>query len=65
MKKIWVKRPRSFKEAEKFDMDYSLYLSHTEKTRTMQVLREICRKINGNGRHENRKRLRRVIKIIQ
>jgi len=62
MKKIWINKANSFKSAERFDQDYYLNMSENERLETMQYLREIFYKIKKN---ENRKRLRRTIKIIQ
>ncbi|MFH1593374.1 MAG: hypothetical protein ABID09_01590 [Candidatus Omnitrophota bacterium] len=64
MKKIWVNKAKSFKEAERFDNSYYLSMSRTERLETMQFLREIYYKIKGL-KNEGRKGLRRVIKIIQ
>lgn len=64
MKKIWVNKARLFKDAEKFDRNYYAAMSKTEKLETMQFLREIYSKIKGL-KNEGRKRLRRVIKVIQ
>lgn len=62
MKKIWIHRSNSFKEAAVFDSTYYRKMSKEERISTMQLLREIYRKLKG--RDENGKRLRRVIKII-
>jgi len=62
MKKIWINKANSFKSAEKFDEYYYLNMSEAERLETMQYLREIFYKIKKN---ENRKRLRRTVKIIQ
>ena len=63
MKKIWVNKANSFKEAEAFDSAYYMKMSKAERISTMQFLREEYRKIKA-PRNENRKRLRRVIKIV-
>jgi len=63
MKKIWINRANSFKEAAEFDSAYYMKMSKSERISTMQFLREIYRKLKGPG-NENGKRLRRVIKII-
>jgi len=65
MKKIWLKRVRSFKEAQDFDENYYLKASGIERLETVQYLREMYFKIRGVTKHEGRERLRRVIKIIQ
>lgn len=64
MKKIWVNKAKSFKDAEEFDIKYYLRMSKKERLETMQFLREIYYKIKGL-KNEGRKRLRRVIRIIQ
>ena len=64
MKKIWVNKARSFKDAEKFDSNYYAAMSRTERLETMQFLRETYHKIK-NLKNESRKRLRRVVKVIQ
>jgi len=61
MKKIWVNKTGSFKESGRFDEDYYLSMSGTERLETTQFLREIFIKI----RNENRKGLRRIIKVVQ
>ncbi len=65
IKRIWINKTNSFKEAEKFDRNYYLNMTASKRLETMQILREIYFKINGGQRNESRKRLRRVIKIIQ
>ena len=64
MKKIWIHRADSFKEAAEFDSAYYAKMSKSERISTMQLLREIHLKLKAPG-NENAKRLRRVIKIIQ
>lgn len=62
MKKLWVKKSKSFKSAQQFDIGYYLSMSSSERLNTMQFLREIALRLkNGKGR----KGLRRVIKIIK
>ncbi len=62
MRKIWVKKSNSFKEAQQFDIDYYLSMSPSERLETMQFLREPASKLKNE---KNRKRLRRVIKVVQ
>ena len=64
MKKIWVNKLDSFEAAEKFDENYYLSMSSSERLETVQVLREMDFKIRSKG-NENREGLRRAIKIIQ
>lgn len=63
MKKIWINKASSFKEAAEFDSAYYAKMSKVERISTMQFLREVYDKLKVS-RNENRKRLRRVIKII-
>ncbi len=65
MKKVWVNKADSFKEAQKFDESYYRTMSPGERLETVQFLREIYRKIKRGRSREGRKRLRRTIKIIQ
>lgn len=65
MKRVWIKRLPSFKEAEKSDENYYLGMSGKEKLETMQILREIYYKIKNKLKNEGRKGLRRVIRVIQ
>ena len=63
MKKIWMHKSNSFKEAAKFDSAYYMKMSKAERIGTMQLLREIYWKLKGS-KDESGKRLRRVIKVI-
>jgi len=65
MKKIWVNKVDTFEAAKRFDEYYYLSMSRTKRLETMQFLREIYFKINNGKKNESRKRLRRVVKIIQ
>ncbi|ODS37587.1 hypothetical protein BEH94_10205 [Candidatus Altiarchaeales archaeon WOR_SM1_SCG] len=64
MKKFWVHKADSFKEAEEFDGKYYSAMSGEERLETMQFLREIYYKIKG-VENESRKGLRRVIRVVQ
>jgi hypothetical protein len=64
MRKIWVKRARSFKKAERSERDYYSAMSGVKRLETVQFLREIYRKIKGGLRYEGRERLRRAIRVI-
>ena len=66
MKKIWVKKFGSFKEAEAFDEKYYASMSISERLALMQFLRESFYKTHKKGkRGRHRKGLRGFIKIIQ
>ena len=64
MKKIWIHKSDSFEEAEKFDRDYYLNIDAKKRLETIQWLRETYFNIKKGIKGENRKRLRRVIKIV-
>jgi hypothetical protein len=64
MKKIWVKKANSFREAEELDRNYYFSLSADQRLDIMQFLREMHYKMR-QGKGEDRKGLRRVIRVIQ
>ena len=63
MKKIWINKANSFREAAEFDSAYYAKMSRSERIGTMQFLREVYHKLRAS-KIENGKGLRRVIKII-
>ena len=65
MRKIWVHKAKSFKEAEEFNRNYYLSMSASERIETMQFLREIYSGFKKHFKNESRKRLQRIIKVIQ
>ena len=65
MKKIWINKARSFNEAQNFDTAYYLSLSASERLETVQILREEYFKSKGLKFRDDRKRLRRVFRIIK
>lgn len=68
MKKIWINKAGSFREAGKFDDRYYLGMTPSERLETVQLLREEYSKIQGkrNGsKDEIAEGLRRVIRVIQ
>lgn len=66
MKGVWIKRVKSFKSSNDFDMDYYLSMSPSERLETMQFLREMVYKFKkGPECGKGREGLRRVIKIVQ
>ena len=65
MNKVWSHITNSFKSAERFDEEYYLNMSSTERVETMQFLREAYLKFNKIRKNEGRKGLRRSIKVIQ
>ncbi|TES93385.1 MAG: hypothetical protein E3J87_02375 [Candidatus Cloacimonadota bacterium] len=64
MKKIWINKTNSFKEAEQFDENYYLSMSREQRVEIVQFLREQYLKIRS-GQSESRKGLRRFIKVIK
>jgi len=62
MKKLWIKKFKSFSEAEAFDRKYYAQMSPEEKWDTMQLLRELYYKFKGS-KYEKGSGLRRVLKI--
>jgi len=65
MEKIWINKTDSFKSAEKFDEEYYLNMTSSERLEVMQYLREAYFNFRKAKKGENRKRLRGYIKIIQ
>ena len=65
MQSVWIRKVNSFEEAQYMDKQYYLSMSPKKRLEIVQTLREEYYKISkGNKKHENRKRLRRVIKVI-
>ncbi|MCG2726051.1 MAG: hypothetical protein L6420_07325 [Elusimicrobia bacterium] len=60
--KIWVNKAKSFEEAERFNDEYYLNMAPEERLSIMQFCRE---QYHVKIKHENRKRFRRVVRIIQ
>lgn len=65
MKRIWINRVNSFKEAEDFDMKYYLSMPASKRLDLVQFLREEYFKINKEVGNEARKGLRRIYKVIK
>lgn len=64
MKKVWIHKSNSFKEADNFDEKYYSNMNGVKRLEIVQFLREAYFKIKGQGGYEGRKRLRRSFKII-
>lgn len=64
-KKIWINKSDSPEAAQEFDIEYYLSMSSEERLETVQFLREEYYKVKKGSKHEDRKRLRRDIKVIQ
>jgi len=58
--KIWVNKAKGFKKARQFDINYYVKMTPEQRLDIVQMLREMNLKLN-----ENRKGLRRVIRIIK
>jgi len=65
MKKIWVRKAKSFSEAQEQDLDYYLNMSAQERLETVQFLREQYPKFARVKLNESGKRLRRTVRIVQ
>jgi hypothetical protein len=64
MKKIWVHKTNSFKKAEEFENELYMQASAQERLSDIQFCREQYFKLKGLS-YAGRKRLRRIIKVIQ
>lgn len=64
MKKIWIHRAKSFKEAKEFEDKYYLLKTPSERLSDVQFCRDQYFKIKGS-KDEDRKGLRRVIRIFK
>jgi hypothetical protein len=65
VKKWWIKKARSFKEAEGFDNEYYRHRTPEERLEDMQFCREMYFKLKGININESRKGLRRHFSVIQ
>jgi len=65
MNRVWVNKANSFEEAHAFDTEYYKKMSSEERIETVQLLREQHFRLNKLKFNENRKRLRRVCRIIK
>lgn len=63
--KIWIKKARSFSEAQEQDGDYYLKMSPEERLEIVQYLREQYSKFGGANSNESGKGLRRTVRVIQ
>ena len=61
MKRIWINKANSFKEAEEFDRNYYAQMTPEERLSIVQELREMYFKFAK----VRSRRLQRVIKIIE
>ena len=65
MKKIWIHKADSFKEAEQFDREYYAAMTPAQRLAVVQFLRESHHKFGGRKHGRNRKGLRRSFKIVE
>jgi hypothetical protein len=65
MKRIWINRAGSFREAQVFDTEYYARLSREERLEAVQILREEYFKSRGLEFCEDGKRLRRVFRVVK
>lgn len=65
MKKIWVHKAQSYKEAEEFERKYYSRMTPEERLDIVQFLRESYGKMNKGAALAHRAGLRRVVKIVQ
>jgi hypothetical protein len=59
--RVWINKPNSFAEAERFDREYYKKMKPSERIEIVQFLREQYFKLKGEGRE----RLRRSVKVVQ
>ena len=64
MKKIWIHKAHSFKEAEQFEDRYYIRESPSERLSDIQLCRELYFQLKGL-KNARRKGLRRVVRVIQ
>jgi len=64
-KKVWAHVADSYKSAQEFDDAYYLSMSSEERVETVQILRECYLRMKKGSFHESRKRLRRVLRVIE
>ena len=65
MRRLWVNKARSFKDAERFDRDYYLNMDPGTRLETMQLLRETYAGFRRGTRREGGRGLRRAVRIVQ
>lgn len=63
--KIWMKKAKSFSEAQEQDLDYYLKMSAQERLEIVQYLREQYPKFAGVNTSESGKGLRRTVTVVK
>ena len=63
--KIWMKRAKSFSEAQEQDTDYYLNMSAQERLEIVQFLREQYPKFARVKLSESGKGLRRTVRVVK
>ncbi len=64
-KKIWVKKISGLEQENKADLEYYLAMTPEERLDIVQLLRDVHVKFTGARSYEDRKGLRRSIKIVE
>lgn len=65
MKKFWIKKANSFKEAERLDDEYYCLRTPEQRLSDIQLCRDIYFKLKGVDIYEIRKGLRRFFKVSE
>jgi hypothetical protein len=65
MKRIWMRKAKSFAEAHEQDLDYYINMSAQERLEIVQFLREQYPKFARVNANESGKRLRKTVTIVQ
>jgi hypothetical protein len=64
-KKVWTRTFSTPAEARRFERSYYLAMSPQKRLEIVQLLRDRAYKLRKGLSHEGRKRLRRIVRIIQ
>jgi hypothetical protein len=64
VQRIWMKKAKSFSEAQDHNLEYYLKMSAKERLETVQYLREQYTKFFRGNENESGKGLRRTIRVV-
>lgn len=64
-RKIWVNKAASFEEAEDFDVSYYRAMSHDKRLDTLQLLREMQKKLTKNSSREKKNKVAKVVNFVR
>ena len=64
MKRIWMRKAKSFAEAHEHDLEYYYNMSAKKRLEIVQFLREQYPKFARVNTNESGKRLRRIVTIV-